>query len=154
MTIRGRDMKLNALYGRFTADIEAHGRTVLGVGVEGNAPSFAYTIGNWITHELPELLTVGLVDPPVLNMLSEQMIRRRRAFDDGELVDLGGRCSLMVINAGKLAKANYTIQAGRFYGHERYAVQQVLIPDKHGRFPDDPACEPPYRDMPVLRVLS
>jgi hypothetical protein len=145
---------MHKLYEKFAADIERVGRTVLGVGADDDAPPFAYTVGNWLTHELPELLVIGFIDNWMLNKLSEIMINRGGSFTDGEIVDLGGAVPVMIINASKRAKADFTIQAGRFYGHERYAVQQVLIPDKRGRFPDDPTCEPPYSEMPMLRALN
>ena len=31
-----------------------------------------------------------------------------------------------------------------------YAVQQIVIPDRLGRYPDDPQCDRPYCLIPVL----
>jgi hypothetical protein len=48
---------------------------------------------------LPELLLVGTTKGELLNDLSQKMIDRGRAFDDGELVSLGGKFPLKVITA-------------------------------------------------------
>lgn len=52
-----------------------------------------------------------------------------------------------MIATSDAARRNYTIQAGQFYGHEDYEVQQILFPDRSGRYLDDPRCD--YR-LPVL----
>jgi len=132
------------------ADIERTGRSVMCVFGGEDTPPFAYTIGNYL-NGLPDLLVIGLHDGSFLNDLSQKMIERGAAFSDGELIDLGGKHPVKVITATDArARADYTIQAGRFYGFEHYALQQVLIPDKEGRFPDNPDCAQPYAAMPVL----
>src|SRR5438034_11618292 len=100
-------------------------------------PSFAYTIGNWLA-KLPELLIIGTTKGSVLNDLSQKMIERGSAFDDGEIVSLGGRFPVKIINADERAQRDYTIQAGQYLGGEYYTVQQVLACDRNGRFPDHP----------------
>jgi len=133
-------------------DIRRFGRSVLCIGAEDDSPNFAYTIGNASPGVgLPELLVIGTNDAAFLNELSQKMIERHAAFDDGELVQLGGKFPLKIINADRRAHSEYTIQAGQYLGHENYRVQQVLISDRSGRFPDEPDCQPPYSKMPVLR---
>lgn len=129
-------------------DIRQHGRSVLCVGGEDDSPSLAYTIGNW--PKLPELLIIGTPKGGVLNELSDIMIRQGRAFVDGEIVDLGGKLPVKVIVADQRAKDDYTIQAGQYHKSEDYTVLQVLIPDKQGRFPDQPGCREPFAGFPVL----
>jgi hypothetical protein len=133
-------------YALIQADIERDGRQILGVFDE---PPFAYTIGNELKG-LPELLFIGGArNSGFLNILSDMMIERGVRFTDGEIVDIGGKYPIKIINANATAQAEYTIQAGVFYGHDLYQVQQVLVPDRHGHFPDDLQCDPHYR-MPVL----
>ena len=131
-------------------DIRRCGRSVLCIVAEADARSFAYTIGNWIVG-LPELLIIGTAKGALLNDLSQMMIARGAAFADGELVNLGGKYPAKIIDADQRAQAGYTIQAGQYHGHEHYRVQQVLMPDRNGRFPDDPECQRPYSTLPVLR---
>jgi hypothetical protein len=86
-------------------DIRRNGRSVLCVGAEDDSPAFAYTIGNAI-EGLPELLMIGGVcDSCAVNALddlSEKMIERRAAFDDGELVRLGAKYPVKIIDADQL----------------------------------------------------
>lgn len=81
--------------------------------------------------------------------LSAKMVARGEQFTEGEIVELGGKFPVKIINANKQAQDEYTIQAGNFYGHDDYHVQRVLIPDRRGRFPDNPRCDASYR-MPIL----
>jgi hypothetical protein len=89
-----------------------------------------------------------------LNDLSAQMLKRGKGFAFGEVVRLpkylpdGFR--VKVIDANATAQAEYTIQAGVFYGHDDYQVQQVMIPDLRWHFPDDPLYYARLR-QPVLR---
>ena len=134
--------------------IDRYGRHIIGVfacaGDDDDTPPFAYTIGNWRQpNSLPELLVIGTSDAGFLNLLSAKMLERGTRFAEGEIVNLGGRHAVKIINTNASAQAEYTIQAGNFYGHDNYSVQQALVPDRRGRFPDDPQCEVRYR-MPVL----
>jgi hypothetical protein len=130
-------------------DIRRCRRSVLCIGAEAGEPAFSYTVGNAIVG-LPELLVIGTTNGAFLNILSEKMIERGAAFDDGELVSLG-RGPLKIINADERAHNDYTIQAGQYLGHENYRVQQVLICDRNGRYPDEPECQHPYSTIPVLK---
>ena len=68
-------------------DVRESGRSVLCIGGEVDSPPFAYTIGNALKG-LPELLMIGTRMGGPLNDLSEKMLGRGRAFDDGEIVRL------------------------------------------------------------------
>jgi hypothetical protein len=130
-------------------DIRHDGRSVVCVGSDDSSPSFAYTIGNW--PRFPELLIIGTLKGDILNTLSDMMIKRGVAFADGELVNAGGKLPAKIIVADVRARDQYTIQAGQHFGHEDYCVLQVLVSDRDGHFPDEPGCQPPYCDIPVLR---
>src|SRR5262245_55499012 len=77
-------------------DVRECGRSVLCIGGEEDLPPFAYTIGNSLV-DLPELLIIGTREGALLNDLSEKMLDRGRAFDDGELVNLGGKFPVKII---------------------------------------------------------
>src|SRR5262249_23556995 len=141
----------NRLQADIRDDIRRCGRSVLCVGEPGSPP-FAYTIGNW-DKGLPELLLIGTTHGSPLNELSQEMIKRDCAFEQGELVHLGGKFPVKIITANESARTDYTIQAGQYHGTEDYPVQQVLIPDRSGRFPDEPECQRPYCEIPVLRAM-
>lgn len=116
---------------------------------EGNFP-FMYTIGN---HELrlPELLMIGTDQGgSILNKVCGIMRKNNRPFQDGELIDLGGKFPLKSLNAGDEAKKEYTLFVGAYYETDDYTVQQIVMPDRSGRYPDDPLCEAPYCLAPLL----
>src|ERR1041385_8866225 len=130
--------------------IAKHQRQVLFVVGSHAQFGFAYTIGNQ-EKNLPELLLIGNFDPKaicaLLNTLSMTMIDQNAALPPGKI--MLGQSAVWVINAGPEAKAKYTIQAGQFYANEDYAVQQVLISDEQGRWPDDPLCHKHFK-VPLL----
>ena len=51
-----------------------------------------------------------------------------------------------------LRRTEYAIQIEQYFGHNDYPIMQVLIPDRNGKYADEPGCEPPFSDFPVLRV--
>jgi hypothetical protein len=146
-----KKLTIDQLHRGIARDIKRAGRFVMCVGGDENSPPFAYTIGNTIAG-LPELLMIGDVGVAyLLHDLSQKMLERDTAFDEGELVSLGGKFPVKIINASTIgAWDDFTSQATKHFGHDDYAVQQVLIPDRSGRFPGDPGCAPPYSDFLVL----
>jgi hypothetical protein len=139
--------------GDFYRGIEDHiastGRSI--IGVFDGPVSFTYSIGNHVAGK-PEIIICG-VSPrdaaPIINQVSETV--DFRLVEDGQPLDIGGRIPLRAVWCGEAAKADYTIQAGRYFGHDRYRVLQLLIPDPQGRYPGDPDCAEPYASAPVLR---
>ena len=61
---------------------------------------------------------------------------------------------MKAIVAGGKVRDEYTVQAGQHFDTKEYAVLQILISDKDGRFPDEPGCTEPDPRIPVLRTLS
>jgi hypothetical protein len=114
-------------------------------------PEFSYTIGN---HErrLPELLMFGSERLSyILVELGEMMRARGTAFRHGELVSLGGKFPVKIVDTNP--DGNYfAFHVGLYYGTADYRVQQVVICDHQGRFPGDPGCEEPYASFPVLAL--
>jgi hypothetical protein len=108
---------------------------------------FIYTIGNH-GRSLPELLIIGNCNSTfagILNELCELMRKRGRAFDDGELVNLGGQYPLKIIDFPLMAREEFTYQVGQYYQTDDYRVQQIVLCDSSGHFPDEPACAAPYQ---------
>jgi hypothetical protein len=132
-------------YRQTRRNIETHGQAL--VAVMDGTP-FVYTIGNH-GRGLPELLAVGFSAPETMNELGRMMRHRGRRFDDGETVDVGGDCPVRMIDAHPAVKELFTIQVARFYGTADYDVQQIVAPDTQGRFPGDPDCAAPWRDLPL-----
>lgn len=139
--------------------IDAHGQHLMRILLTESDPAdalpFVYTIGNH-EHGLPELLLIGFTEPEFMNLvnrLGEIQRERKRGFEHGELVDLGGTFPVRIVEAGTVGRDQYAVQAGVFYGTDDYRVRQILICDDAGRFPDHAECDPPYRSQPVLSIL-
>lgn len=139
-------------FNRMSKIIRRHGWQLQGVlGDEEHFP-FIYTIGNYQLG-LPELLVIGTGEAAhSLNSICERMRKNNRPFENGELIDLGGKFPVKSLNAGDQAKEQYTLFVGAYYGTDNYAVQQIVLPDTSGRYPDDPQCEAPYGLVPLLKA--
>ena len=136
--------------------IEREERQILAIGPDGKSPPFFYSIGNHLKG-LPELLLIGPWKPDLgmqaLNLLSTQMLERKGPFGNGEQVNIGGDFDFQVWDTTVISKLQYTLQATEFFGHQEYTVQQVVIPDPHGRYPGDKRVHKRYR-VPVLRSTA
>lgn len=115
---------------------------VLSDGCDEGVP-FIYTIGN---HGLglAELLLVGFspdIMAWVLNFAAKVQRDRARMFEDGEEVDIGATMPVRIYEPDKSVRDRFTLIATSYHGHDSYAVRQVLLPDKHGRFPDQPGVD-------------
>lgn len=144
------------LHQKIREHIDTHGQHLMQVLPGEDDPSdvqpYVYTIGN---HErgLPELLLFGPVDAPFLNImnrLGEIQRQRGQGFRHNELVSIGGKFPVRIVDAGRIGREEYALLVGKFYGTDDYELRQVLICDTKGRFPDDPRCDAPYRMQPVL----
>jgi hypothetical protein len=143
-------------YSRITDIIEKHDQYIQVVLAGPTTLGFGYTIGN-TERGLPELLMIGNFSHGylafILDFLGEEMRKQGQPFDNGELVSIGGKHPVKIVNAGTEAREEYAIQVGEYYHHDDYVIQQVLVPDGEGRFPNETGCEAPYSEVPVLAGL-
>ena len=144
-------MWLKKLHEDISKHIEEVGQSIISVMPDASHPlGFHYTVGNH-SRGKPELLVLGNFDPSqitwLLNDLSSRM--RERSFDNDEMINLGGKGNLWIINAKESVKEDFTVAVGTHYKTQDYSVQQVIICDENGNFP--PNCEEPYCDIPILR---
>lgn len=125
---------------------------VWGIFGSETGPSFCYTTG--LTEKsFPEFLIAGFNPEQghqVIMMAVHTLKERGTRFENGEVVQLGDEDhqKVLILDARDSVKDDYTHQTGQYYGTEEYEVQQLLIPDVMGRFPNDPACE--YYLQPIL----
>lgn len=145
---------------RLAVHIEKHGQAVQIVHLTADDPPgsrpFIYTIGNYQLG-LPELLIVDTdkaMFADVLNRLGKIQRARGKGLEDEELVSVGGKFPLRIVDAGEIGRRQYATFVGRFYGTESYEVRQVLLPDMQGRWPDMPGCDQPYCNQPVLSAIG
>ena len=78
------------------------------------------------------------------------MLEAGKRYGNGQRINLGGEHDLQVWDTTPVAKIQYTRQATEFFQSSDYLVQQVVMPDPKGRYPDDKRCHKRYR-VPVLR---
>jgi Domain of unknown function (DUF4262) len=112
---------------------------------------FHYTIGNHGVG-LPELLVIGgdqRTGGPLTD-LAKMMRKRKVAFANGEIVSLGGKYPVKVIDANcPEVRANYTCGVFDHFKTRSYLVQQMLFSDRDGKFPDAEGCAEPYASLRV-----
>lgn len=128
--------------------IDQYGWRLCGVFGDKDHFPFIYSIGN---HEcgLPKLLEIGSNDACVMNEICEKMRMQGRRFRNGELIDIGAKYPLKVLNANSDAR-QYAWQVGVYYETDDYSVQQIVTPDGSGRYPGDSKCAEPYCLVPIL----
>lgn len=145
------------LLNRISRAIAENGQFIVATAND-DGRAFYYTIGNFDAG-LPELLLVLHVSPDfaqsVLNDVGKIMRERGRAFEDGELVDIGSPAKLKVVRAPASASTDYGILVAQYFScmHTDVEMLQVLIPDPQGRFPDEEECDPVYAGQPVRGLL-
>ncbi len=148
------------LSAQIRANIEKSGQHIQSVGQSPPDPpgteQFMYTIGNFHLG-LPELLIVDTslsMFGDILNRLGRMQRERRRAFADEELVSVGGKFPLRIVDAGAIGRTRYATFVGIFYKTDNYDVRQVVLPDPQGRWPDTPGCALPYSRQPILSAIG
>lgn len=143
-------MSMEQFHINIATHIAAAGQSVVSVPGARGGHGFSYTIGNTL-RGLPELLLIGSFDPRqaciILNALGEHMRKAGKPFEDGTYPVADFPLPLRFRTAGDSVRDNYTVQAGQHLGRENYAVTQVILCDKHQRYPGDAGCDPIF-DVP------
>ncbi|USV40929.1 DUF4262 domain-containing protein [Xanthomonas phage BUDD] len=140
--------------------IEMYGYTMVGVfDPEGNDPGFVYTIG--LTERgWPEVIMIGNIHPMIAEQFLADMIAK---WGKAEKVIMGDNLDVIQfqdrsvhpirvidVNQNKAAE-NYAIQAKRFYPEHNVKYVQALIPDRFGRFPDEPEYDQSKQAQPIIK---
>lgn len=127
---------------QIASTIKEYGRQVLGIfDPEGKSPEFTYSIGNRDAGK-PDLLVLAAehrIAGRIINRVSEQDGVK---FEDGEIVDLGGKFPIKLAKMDAGTRMLYTVQAEEYYQTHDYAVMQVVFADENGKFPGDEGCDP------------
>ena len=130
------------------SNIDRAGQHIFAIFPDADTAGFAYTIGN-ARLGLPELLIIGNFAPHLMASVLNEVGRRMRQADQvpEKDIDIGGAFPIRPRLAGAAARSAFTIQVGRFLGHEEYAVVQLLLPDPMGLYPGEARCATRY-DVP------
>jgi hypothetical protein len=150
------DAFMDAVYNHIHGNVMKFGRQMISVSPEKGTPGFIYTIGNHLKG-LPELLLIGPCDAAASNLLTSVAMGledQNTPFLHGSFLKVDGfKHKMQIWNCGLKAKLLYTVQATQYYLSREldtnYKVQQVVVADPKGRWPDDPKCSKKYR-VPLL----
>lgn len=130
------------------ASIREHGWHVTAVfpTAASDGEYFAYTTGLWETFKHPELVIFGL-GLQTAHAIFFEIVRRIRAgeaFRDGD--DVAGLSEgdyLTRMRSAPNKHPDYPISlTSRYYGHRKYELLQLVLPDKEHRWPWEAGCDP------------
>ncbi|WP_026688081.1 DUF4262 domain-containing protein [Azovibrio restrictus] len=118
-------------------DIETFGCSIIFIG--DDEPPFAYTVGLWLKHKHPELITFGLAGETMGNILMRiaSMVGEGTRFSSAtRLQGVGGKFGVEVHPVAKANLGRYCGFALGFY-EEKFPLAQVVWPDNAGHFPSE-----------------
>lgn len=152
-------MKLSPTEQRILADVDTDGLHIEKVTAEKKgAPAWAYSIGIHKTMQQPDIILFGL-RPDTMAQLIENTVERMRegvvygdGLEDEELLQ-GYTC---VFKSVREIWYDVTVKHARwFYGGSAFPLLQLYWPDRNGKFPWDPKCQPEVRALqPRLHVAD
>lgn len=141
---------------RTVEQVEAHGWSVIMVPAGDEGPGFAYTIGLWHTHGVPELAMFGL-DIQTMHVLLNALGRKAAA---GVVLENGTERRDILEGRPVILKAvdlrwyrEFFGGAISFYQRPPFPVLQAVWPDADGRFLWQPGADKQYQQsQPQLWV--
>jgi Domain of unknown function (DUF4262) len=152
-------MKLSATEQQILADVDTEGIHIEIVKPEKKgSPAWAYSIGLQKTMQQPDIIIFGLRPVTMQQLIGNAAERMREgvAYDDGledeELLQ-GYTC---VFKSVREIWYDVTVKHARwFYGGSNFPLLQLYWPDRNGKFPWDPKCQPEVRSLqPLLHVAD
>jgi len=151
-------MKLSAAEQKILNDVDKYGLHVMKVMPEKKAPGWAYSIGIHRTQQQPEIIIFGLrgeTMQQLINNTAEQMRSGMTYQDDTEDDELlqGYTC---VFKSVREIWYDVTVGHARwFYGGSNFPLLQLYWPDRNGKYPWDPKCQPEVKALqPMLHVAD
>ncbi|HJW93505.1 MAG TPA: DUF4262 domain-containing protein [Thermoanaerobaculia bacterium] len=152
-------MKPSNIEQQILADVDADGLHIEKVVHEKRStPGWAYSIGLHKTMQQPDIIVFGL-RPATMEQLIENTVQRMRegivyadSLEDDELLQ-GYTC---VFKTVREIWYDVTVKHARwFYGGANFPLLQLYWPDRNGKFPWDPKCQPEVRALqPRLHVAD
>ncbi|MER7719627.1 DUF4262 domain-containing protein [Streptomyces flaveolus] len=133
---------------RTIQQVEEHGWSVVMVPADDEGPGFAYTIGLWHTHAVPELAMFGL-DIQTMHLLLNTLGHKAAA---GTPLEPDTECHGVIEDRPVILKPadlrwyrEFFGGAISFYRRPPFPVLQAVWPDTDGRFPWQPGTPKQYR---------
>lgn len=135
----GQDPEQASYMSWVATTVGEHGWAISGRHGDEAAPPWAYSVGMWLTCQVPELVMCGL---PVENAASiinaiGARISDGADFTAGDVLDdvCPAPLTLRPVDGSWRATPGLLAISDTFYGMVRPPYLQVVWPDKHGKFP-------------------
>ncbi|TQS42838.1 DUF4262 domain-containing protein [Cryptosporangium phraense] len=126
--------------------------TETGTTAGGDPQPFAYTVG-LTAYGYPELVIAGLpvaVAHALLNEMAGRVVTRAEPFAAGDqITDLLDGYAVVIVEGPATDQLHPGAAVGR-YGPEAVQLQQIVWPDRDGRFPWDEGYLHPPQTQPLL----
>ena len=133
---------------RTIEQVREHGWQVILIPSDDSGPGWAFTIGLWHNHRLPELAMFGLDIHDMhacLNTLAEQSVAGRPPAAGEERHDILTDLPVVLKKVDYRWYEAFFGTAIMFYRRPPFPVLEVVWPDKDGRFPWQPESGTRYR---------
>ncbi len=155
----GDRARLDAVDTRLVESVAEHGWGVVMIGAQESNPGWAFTVGLWHSHRLPELAMFGQRNLNVmktgLNLLGNQLL-------DGLAATPGTRIDGVIdgypVQLREVNPEWHPVLFGTALGFYRATAavpfRQILWPDTAGVFPDEEGFPPQFLDRQPLLWLS
>ncbi|MEV7404535.1 DUF4262 domain-containing protein [Streptomyces sp. NPDC091267] len=133
---------------RTVEQVRTYGWSVVMVPADDEGPAFAYTIGLWHTHSVPELAMFGLdvqLMQELLNAVGHRAVAGTSLESGQEHHDIIEKSPLVLKSADLRWYRPFFGQAISFYRRPPFPVLQVVWPDAEGRFLWQPGTDARYR---------
>lgn len=161
VTATDREAEHAAYMSWVAATVEEHGWAVTGRHGDEAAPPWAYSVGMWVSCQLPELVLCGLPvaeGAAVINAIGARASGGARlaagdVLDGAVLGAVPGPAGLALRPVEQSWRASDGLLgiSNAFYGMVRPPYLQVVWSDRDGRFPGEPGCRPGLdRRQPLL----
>lgn len=154
----GDRARCGAVDARLVANVTEHGWGVIMIGADEVSEGWAFTVGLWHSHRLPELAIFRLRDLAAmktgLNLLGHQIASGQPAGPGSLINGVIADDPVLLQRVEPAWQLVFFGTAHGFYGATASVpFLQVLWPDKVGRFPGDDGFAKPLADRrPSLRL--
>jgi hypothetical protein len=151
----GRDPEQAAYLSWVATTVSEHGWAISGRHGDEAAPPWAFSVGMWLTCQVPELVLCGLPVDSAAAIINAVGARFADGADygPGDVVDdvCPAPLAFRPVDTGWRATGGLLSVSNAFYGKVRPPYLQVVWSDREGRFPWDRDFRPPAgRPQPLL----
>jgi hypothetical protein len=139
------------------ATVGEHGWAISGRHGDEAAPPWAYSVGMWLSCQVPELVLCGLPvenGAAIINAIGAR-IADGADYCAGDVLDdvCPAPLALRPVESSWRSSNGLLAISNAFYGMVRPPYLQVVWPDKNGRFPWEPGFQAAFDRMQPLLWL-